>query len=1116
MKTTFKFFITLLLLFSLSLASCAVKPNPPQLTGIAFNDTEFTYDGEDKSVFISGTLPEGVTTQYFGNGVSEVGVYTVTVKFYFNGTYMDGKDLSCTLTIKAADVTPPDDDPIDPPIGNNIDLSHIKFNSASFTYDGVQKEINIIGQLPAGVSVVYKNNGKTNAGVYSVVAEFYLNGNYIAGKDKTATLTINKAVYDMSGIVFSSKNVVYTGLDTSLTISGELPEGVVVKYNKNVYKNAGAYTVIASFDGDFDNYEVIPSMQAFLTIEKAKVDMSGVSLVDKEVVANGEVQGITVTGNLPEGVSVTYTSNKTPIEPGVYLITAVFSVEDPNNFKVPDSLSATLTLTPTEINEDIDLTGISFPDGRSTYDGTEKKHEINGNLPDGVTVEYTVKNNKKLINAGDYEIIAAFMYKGEYIGKTMSSSFIIDKAVYDISNITISDKAVTYNGEAHSIIIGGELPNGVDVVYSGNGQINSGDYKISVIFTVSDLENYESIDKSLEATLTINKAVYDMSGITFVGKTVIYDGNKHNLSISGNLPEGVSVEYSAFDISAVGTYVIKANFKVEDERNYATPSPLEATLIIKPSVTEGLIIQNGVVIGYNGTDAEISIPSSFDNVPVTSIKSNAFMNNTGITSVYIPDTVTNIGNNAFRGCTSLVNVRLSANVTTIGQYAFASCAINYIVLPDTLLSIGYGAYSNTVPVSITLPFIGGSRDSSSPYLCYIFGASDYAGAKSVVPTSLKEVILSDSCDKIPAFAFYGCDSLENVIIGNSVKIINNNAFRGCTSLESIYIPKNVTSIPANAYYHNSPFFELDNDFLIVLEADNSQAYGKYWSMISESNTAITAYGYSYEDYLMKKDDLKNPDPEDAFLNLVSVNGNAIDGFNKAIFEYSLELDVNKPYPEVSVVKSSHVATVSIDQASKDNGGVSTITVTSASGNVTKLYKVVFVRTGTFNSTAEIVNKNGAKGVVTFIFDDGHKDTANALKSIISQKGYDNIKFTFALKTQDLASFADKYGNKIDRWGNATDNAGNLIGTNGSVIAAKGSFTIDSDTGCPKLADGTLITDQKAEYCFDENGNYVFIGNDSNISYWTDILNNTNYSEIFSHTHTSGFWGINDDGGNRII
>ena len=66
--------------------------------------------------------------------------------------------------------------------------------------------------MPNGLTVDYENNGKINAGDYTVIAKFIdTTGNYENPTDKTATLTINKATYDMSKVVFADKTVTYNG-----------------------------------------------------------------------------------------------------------------------------------------------------------------------------------------------------------------------------------------------------------------------------------------------------------------------------------------------------------------------------------------------------------------------------------------------------------------------------------------------------------------------------------------------------------------------------------------------------------------------------------------------------------------------------------------------------------------------------------------------------------------------------------------------------------------------------------------------------------------------------------------------------------------------------------------
>ena len=110
----------------------------------------------------------------------------------------------------------------------------------------------------------------------------------------------------------------------------------------------------------------------------------------------------------------------------------------------------------------------------------------------------------------------------------------IAKATYDMSGISFADGNFTYDKEAHSIAISGDLPAGVTVTYEGNGKVNAGEYTVTASFT-GDYANYNEID-DMTAKLTIAKADYDMSGITFADDRVTYDGEAHSIEIAGTLP----------------------------------------------------------------------------------------------------------------------------------------------------------------------------------------------------------------------------------------------------------------------------------------------------------------------------------------------------------------------------------------------------------------------------------------------------------------------------------------------------------------------------------------------------------------------------------------------------
>ena len=107
----------------------------------------------------------------------------------------------------------------------------------------------------------------TNAGVYTVYA-YALNAEkqFLSAQFE---ITVAKATYDMTDIAFEDLTVTYDGEAHSLAISGTLPGGVTVNYTDNDNTNAGEYTVTATFEGDYSNYNAIDYMTAKLTIAKA-------------------------------------------------------------------------------------------------------------------------------------------------------------------------------------------------------------------------------------------------------------------------------------------------------------------------------------------------------------------------------------------------------------------------------------------------------------------------------------------------------------------------------------------------------------------------------------------------------------------------------------------------------------------------------------------------------------------------------------------------------------------------------------------------------------------------------------------------------------------------------
>lgn len=108
-----------------------------------------------------------------------------------------------------------------------------------------------------------------------------------------------------------------------------------------------------------------------------------------------------------------------------------------------------------------------------------------------------------------------------------------------------------------------------------------------------------------DVTINLEKATIDMSGVSFMPKTVTYDGSAHNITYGGTLPDGVDFlryEHTESHINA-GVYECKAYFEQVDKINYhLIDGVLEAKLIINKATYDiSSFVVNNVVTTYDGT-----------------------------------------------------------------------------------------------------------------------------------------------------------------------------------------------------------------------------------------------------------------------------------------------------------------------------------------------------------------------------------------------------------------------------------------------------------------------------------------------------------------------------------
>ncbi|MBQ2471372.1 MAG: InlB B-repeat-containing protein, partial [Acholeplasmatales bacterium] len=244
------------------------------------------------------------------------------------------------------------------------------------------------------------------------------------------------------------------------------------------------------------------------------------------------------------------------------------------------------------------------------YNG-ESQELVMANV-EGGTITYSLDgvnysaNVPTATNAGIYKVYYKIKGDSQHLNTEGNFDVTISKAVYDMSQISLVDKTVTYNGNEQGIEITGVLPSDVTVAYSGMGT-NVGEYIITAVFS-GDENNYEAIS-NMSATLTIQKANPEYT--LPIGKNLVFNDANQELVIPGSISLG-TILYSLDDenyseeIPAgknIGNYVVYYKYDINNENYNDISSGYVQSFISKGEVVYTLPTPKELT--YNGLAQEL-------------------------------------------------------------------------------------------------------------------------------------------------------------------------------------------------------------------------------------------------------------------------------------------------------------------------------------------------------------------------------------------------------------------------------------------------------------------------------------------------------------------------------
>ena len=568
------------------------------------------------------------------------------------------------------------------------------------------------------------------------------------------------------------------------------------------------------------------------------------------------------------------TTLKNTINSGISSGNGVFEVYGKNNTKILNQLSENKETLEKLIEnygiEEIAITKYILTNAKSNYNKDSLKNYINylptykNSIYTGANAEDNMELYRLIIKTKNYgyattPILSDYntpseCFEGEYgTGGIIITSYADDNElctdVVTIGSSRISVKSNSGNGTVTGRVVG----IGAEV-FKGK-KITAISYPSTVksigneAFSGSRLETFEIGEgvKTIGQRAFYNTQLTQIElpgGITYGNEAFANNKKLTTITFASNLTSlGASTGlFSESGTSSSGLVINTKSLRIIPAETFKGSKLASLTLGTALRTIGNEAFQNATT---NSSGIAVTIPASvttigtnsFSKVKISSltlnnptssltIGANAFNDATISGGVSIPANVTQIGENAFYS-TSINSLAFENNskITTIGANAFAGNQIATLALPNSLTTIGEGAFrNNTSLTEANLPSNNNYQTVSNNL---------FNGAK------LTSITIPDNVTAIGANAFYNND-LQEIIIADTSKLqsIGSQAFSGNSKVTSINIPASVTTIGTNAFSGCTNLGLVEGDFI-----NNSSSNFEWCNIFYGDNTCeITTEG----------------------------------------------------------------------------------------------------------------------------------------------------------------------------------------------------------------------------------------------------------------------------------
>ena len=335
----------------------------------------------------------------------------------------------------------------------------------------------------------------------------------------------------------------------------------------------------------------------------------------------------------------------------------------------------------------------------------------------------------------------------------------------------------------------------IDFLVDGNVDTNAlGEYTLTYSAVDSEGNQAESITRTIIVQDTTAPV------ITLNGESVIvlplefdYDDLGANVYDSFSSVEDLILEVdSSLDVRVPGTYEIV--YVVADQAGNESTITRHITVKDFSVDFEWNLREDDTyeVVAYIGNDEIVYIPDMYNNKSVSIIQEYAFTDSE-VEYVWIPNSIVSIESYAFYNARTLSEVVFeeASSLEVIKRWGFYRTNLETIELPNALKTLYEGVFSHTHLASVSLPA------SLETIYGNPFSAMNELSTLSISPENMEFTVVDNvlfTKDLSRLIAYGRARTYTSYTVPTGVEIIGENAFDQILSLEELILPEGLVEI----------------------------------------------------------------------------------------------------------------------------------------------------------------------------------------------------------------------------------------------------------------------------------------------------------------------------------